>query len=330
MLSRVADSIYWMNRYFERAENVARFVDVNHHLLLDLPEREADAWAAVLATTGDSALFRERYGTPTRESVLRFLTWDRDYPNSIVSCLRAARENARQVREVISSELWEQVNRTYLTVKEASPEEVLDTPTDFYASVKQASQLFVGIHYLTMTHNEAWHFGRMGRLIERADKTSRIVDVKYYALPHDDDEVRSVAEEIHWGALLKSASGFEMYRKRFGLITPAHAVEFLLLDPKFPRSVEYCVLKAERSLHAITGAPLGCTDTQAELKALDLRLHIEQMDIQSVLATGVHAAVDQIQARLNQLGTGVYETFFAVRAIAPSVSPPMMQWQRQS
>ena len=143
MLSRVADAIYWMHRYVERAENAARFVDVNLYLLLDLPRAgEAQEWQQLVRTTGDEPLFRERHGEPTRAAVLHFLTFDARYPNSIVSCLRAARENARSVREVISSEMWEQVNRAYLMVKEAAgAPHVLELPHAFYAAVKQAASL---------------------------------------------------------------------------------------------------------------------------------------------------------------------------------------------
>src|SRR5690606_20152180 len=149
------------------AENVARFADVNLALEIDLPEAH-EQWLPIVQATGDEKLFAERYGEPTRESVLRFLTFDRSSPNSILSSLARARENARTVREVISSDMWEQINKSYLAVRDASATSAaLQTPHDFFSSVKQASQLFVGITYLTMTHNEAWHFARLGRLVER-------------------------------------------------------------------------------------------------------------------------------------------------------------------
>lgn len=311
MLSRVADAIYWMNRYIERAESVARFVDVTLYLSLDLPSEAQDAWSALIAVTGDEPYYRARYGEPTREGVLRFLTFDNEYPNSIVSCLRSARENARSVREVISSEMWEQINRTFLTVRGGDLARVLDDPSEFYAGVKQAAHLFVGITYLTMTHNEAWHFGRLGRMLERADKTSRIVDVKYFLLPHDDDELRSTVDELEWGALLKSASAFEMYRKRFGRITPANVIDFLLLDRKFPRAMRYCVTKGERSLRAIAGTPPDSGPRNvAEERMAALRTGIDRFDVSSLVATGVHETLDQIQSDLNAVGDGVFRVFF--------------------
>lgn len=252
MLSRVADAIYWMNRYVERAESVARFVDVNLHLSLDLPRGTSADWSPIIATTGDDELFRSRHGAPARDTALRFLTFDRDYPSSILSCLEAARENARSVREVISSEMWERLNKLYLSVRETRPAEVLAAPYDFFTHVKQGAALFIGTTYLTMSHNEAWHFGRLGRLVERADKTSRIVDVKCYGLTHPTapPEIGAV-DDIQWGALLKSASALEMYRKRHGRITPAKVVAFLLFDREFPRAILHCLHAANDSLQAI-------------------------------------------------------------------------------
>lgn len=316
MLSRVANAVYWMNRYVERADNVARFVDVNLHLALDLAEGR-EQWEPVVATTGDDAWFREKYGAATRANVLRFLTFDAQYPSSILSCLRAARENARSVREVISSEMWEAVNKAYLSVQQAAAreDEVLAAPHDFYDAVKLAAQQYVGTAYVTMTHNEAWHFARLARLLERADKTSRILDVKYFILLPDPSDVGTAYDEIQWAALLKSASAFEMYRKRWGLIVPARVIEFLLLDPKFPRSMRYCVTKAERSLHAITGTALDTADTSAERRLGRLRSELEYGDAREIIGGGLHEYLDAFQTKVNAVGDAVYETFFAMRPV---------------
>jgi uncharacterized alpha-E superfamily protein len=311
MLSRVADTIYWMNRYMERAENVARFIDVSLQLTLDAPDTR-DPWGALIAATGDDAGFHQRYGTPTQDSVIRFLTFDREYRSSIVSCLAQARENARTVREIVSSELWEHVNTSYLMVKDAHLDAVMDAPHDFFAEIKKASHLFVGISYLTMTHNEGWHFGRLGRLLERADKTSRIVDVKYFILLPDVSDVGSTYDEVQWAALLKSASAFEMYRKRHGHIVPGKVVDFLLFDRKFPRSVSYCLRKADRSLHAITGSPTDTFDTEAERALGRLSADFEFVSGKEVLARGVHEFLDVFQTRLNSVGDAIYDTFFAL------------------
>lgn len=313
MLSRVADAVYWMSRYVERAENVARFVDVNLHLALDFPEA-GEQWAPLVATTGDTEFFGKRYGEPTRDNVIEFLTFDRESPNSIITCLALARENARSVREIISSEMWEQANNAYLMVMEAAKSRMaLEASHDFFTAVKQASQLFVGTTYLTMSHNEAWHFSRLGRLLERADKTSRILDVKYFLLLPQPTDVGTTLDALHWGALLRSASAFEMYRKRYGAIAPSKVVEFLLLDRSFPRSVRYCLAKAERSLHAITGAAMGTWTNGAERELGRLNAELSYADTKEVLSRGLHEYIDDLQLRLNYVSQSVFETFFAMK-----------------
>ncbi len=331
MLSRVAEAIYWMNRYMERAENVARFVDVNLNLMLDLPEGFGEQWSPLVATTGDTDAFRGRYGEATKESVLKFLTFDKESPNSILSCLRMARENARSIREIISSEMWEQINKSYLMVKEhAARAKSMDTPHDFFTAVKQASHLFVGISYLTMSHNEAWHFGRLGRLLERADKTSRIVDVKYYILLPDPAEVGSTYDDIQWSALLKSASALEMYRKRHGRISPPKVVDYLLLDRKFPRAARYCLSKAQRSLHAITGTPIGQAETAAERQVGLLYAQFEYADTREIIKSGLHEYLDDFQVKLNNASEAIHETFFALRPLEESAPESMAFSQSQS
>ncbi|WP_394825244.1 alpha-E domain-containing protein [Pendulispora albinea] len=316
MLSRVADAIYWMNRYIERMENVARFIDVNLNLALDFSDLDAQ-WEPLVRTSGDTEPFKERYGEATRDNVLRFLTFDRDNPNSIITCLAKARENARSVREIISSDVWEQVNRAYLMVMDAGRgDAALDTPYEFYSAVKQAAHLFVGITYLTMSHNEAWHFGRLGRLLERADKTSRILDVKYFILLPKPVDVGTTIDELQWAALLRSASAFEMYRKSHGSISPAKVVGFLMLDSKFPRSVRYCLNKAERSLHAITGAPIGTWTNPAERELGRLTAELAFAETKEILTRGLHEYVDDLQKHLNHVSDAVYYTFFTMKPIA--------------
>jgi uncharacterized alpha-E superfamily protein len=211
MLSRVADAIYWLNRYVERAENIARFIDVNLNLLLDVPVGVEHQWEPLVMTTGDRAIFQERYGAATIENVVQFLTFDRDYPNSILSCLYSARENARSVREVISSEMWERVNGFYLMLQEAAKRPPMEQLPQFFSEVKLASHLFAGVMDGTMSHNEGWHFGQVGRLLERADKTARILDVKYFILLPSIGYVGTALDDLQWIALLKSASAYEMW-----------------------------------------------------------------------------------------------------------------------
>ena len=316
MLSRVADSIYWMHRDIERAENVARFIDVNLQLMLDLPTGITEQWAPLVDISDDQLLFQERYGGTTRENVVAFLTFDTGNPNSIYACLRAARENARSVREVISSEMWEQANTFYLMVGDAAAQgRVMAEPHAFFTEVKMASHQFVGITDVTMSHNEGWHFGRLGCLLERADKTSRILDVKYYLLLPNVHDVGTPVDDIQWSAVLKSASAFEMYRKRFGLLRPDRVADFLMLDREFPRAMRYCLVQAEESLHAISGSPPGTFRNAAEQRLGRLRSELDYAQVDEIIARGLHEFLDAFQAKLNEVGTAIFETFVALRPV---------------
>jgi uncharacterized alpha-E superfamily protein len=316
MLARVADSIYWMSRYVERAENVARFIEVNLNLMLDLPVGSAQQWQPLVATTGDAEEFAKRHGTATQRNVIQFLTFDQENVNSIRSCLRAARENARSVREIISSEMWEQLNEFYLMVNSADAGSRAD-PQDLFASVRRAGHLFTGVTDATMTHNESWHFCRLGRMLERADKTSRILDVKYFLLLPTAADVGTTSDDIQWAAVLRSASAFEMYRKAHGRIAPDRVVEFLLFEKEFPRAVQYCLVRARQSVHAISGTPAGVFRHPVERLLGELCSELAYARVEAVIAAGLHEHLDRLQTKMNEVGTGISETFFAARGALP-------------
>jgi uncharacterized alpha-E superfamily protein len=323
MLSRVAESIYWMSRYIERAENVARCVDVNLQLTLDLPAASTkDQWEALVMTSGDWAQFCERCDAPTRDNVIRFLAFDAENPNSILSCLGAARDNARMIREIITSEMWEQLNMFYLLVRDAAHDaRILATPHDFCSRVRMESHLFTGVADATMGHNEAWRFCRLGRKLERADKTTRILDVKYFLLVPTTGEGGTTIDDVQWAAVLRSASALEMYRKRYGRVSPERIVEFLILDREFPRAVHYCLIVADESLHAISGTPSGTFSHTAERLLGQLRSELAFTDVHGIIATGVHGFLDGLQARLNRLGDAIQETFFVQPALPVQPNP---------
>jgi uncharacterized alpha-E superfamily protein len=318
MLARVAESIYWMSRYVERAENVARFIEVNLNLMLDLPLGSTQQWKPLVDTTGDAAEFAKRYGTASQRNVIQFLTFDQENANSIRSCLRAARENARSVREIISSEMWEQVNEFYLMMNGAEAGSRAD-PQDLFASVRMAGHLFAGVTDATMTHNESWNFCQLGRMLERADKTSRILDVKYFLLLPTAADVGTTSDDIQWAAVLRSASAFEMYMKRHGRIAPENIVEFLLLEREFPRAIQYCLVQAREAVHAISGTPVGMFRHPVERLLGDLCSELAYSRIEAIIAAGLHEHLDRLQGKMNHVGDGIAETFFAARGTPPAL-----------
>jgi uncharacterized alpha-E superfamily protein len=321
MLSRVADCVFWMSRYIERAENAARFVDVNLNLTLDLGGVLSNQWDPLIYTTGDHEHFYERYGTATQKNALAMLTFDEQNPNSIVSCLKFARENARTIREIIAGAVWEELNKFYWFVTDAARNgQAADNPFEFFNHVKRSGQLIVGIMEATMSRGEAWHFAQMGRLLERADKTSRILDVKYYILLPSVADVGTPLDAIQWSALLKSASALEMYRKRHGRITPDEVAEFLILDAEFPRALRFCLRGAEESLHAVTGTNPGTFRNQAERRLGQLRSELDYAQIGDIIETGLHEFVDSFQKKLNLVGEAVQATFFAERPLASATN----------
>jgi uncharacterized alpha-E superfamily protein len=319
LLSRVADSVYWMARYIERAENVARYIGVNLNLQFDVQLSPARHWQPLIDTGGDTDVFRKRYGIATQVSVIQFLAYDEKNPNSICSCLRAARENARSVRETISSEMWEQVNSMYLDIQShrtiPEPGQLLDT----FRGIRLGSHLFQGITDATMTHNEAWHFVQLGRALERADKTSRILDVKYFMLLPSARDVGTPFDDIHWAAVLKSVGGFEMYRKKYGRITPRDIVEFLVTDAEFPRSIHWCVHRAYESLRAIIGKEAGAGQYASEKQMLPLRAELESAPVEAIMKSGLHQYLDGLQQKMNAIDDSLKSDFIEDKRVPVQV-----------
>jgi len=311
MLSRVAESIYWMARYIERAENTARFVEVTLNLVLDQPMGVDEPWRPLINATGDDEIFNKSYAVADAETVMRFMAFDRDYANSIISALRIARENARSVRESLSSEAFEQINTLYHYVNTAAQtEQSPDSPTDFFDSIRRHCHLLTGILDATMSHDTGWHFANVGRLIERADKTSRILDVKYFTLLPTVDSVGTAIDDLQWSTLLFSLSGFEAYRRQHHVILSDKVVEFFLLHTEFPRSVRFCVDNAETSLLAITGGATDPRHSVATDKIAALRERLASTDATSILQYGLHQFVDSVQGDLNEIGIAITDSYF--------------------
>ena len=310
MLSRVAESIYWMSRQVERAENLARFLEVTHNLILDQPENLVDVWEPLVQVTADNEIFQQRYGEPTAETVTQFLAFDAEYSNSMLSSLRDARENARGVRESLSSEAFEQVNDFYHFVCEAAQKPVLESPTEFFDAVRRIAIQWTGVLDSTMPRDLGWHFANVGRLIERADKTSRILDVKYFNLLPRVDDVGTAIDDLQWSALLLAISGFEAYRRKHHLISIDKVVEFFLFNKSFPRSILFCVTGAEDSLNQIREISGHDSGDLAKQPTLALCHRLGATQVKEVLAGGMHQFVDSIQIQLNQIGDAMNEDYF--------------------
>ncbi|GAB4030061.1 alpha-E domain-containing protein [Spirosoma gilvum] len=307
-----------MHRYIERAENYARFMSVNFNLALDLPPNVNQQWEPLLTATADNESFKKYYSEPTRENVIQFMTFDKRNSNSIVSCLSDARENARTIREVISKEMWEHLNTFYLMVRDTSPKQQWEQSQtqNFFTEIRNSIQLFYGIIDATITRNEAWHFGRLGRFLERADKTSRFLDVKYFTLLPEIELVGSTIDLMIWSAVLKSVSAYNMHRQQYRSLTPASIVEFLILDKMFPRAVAHCIRQAELSLYEISGNNI----TQgfgnlAERKLSKLRTDIEFTETADIFKTGLHQYLDNFQTRTNAIGDAIFQTYFDLKPI---------------
>jgi uncharacterized alpha-E superfamily protein len=314
VLSRVANSIYWMSRYLERADNVARFIAVNAHLILDMGwERETAQWEPLVRASGDEADFKRRYDDASEKNVVRFLTFDSSNPNSILASVRQARENARTVREVISSEMWRTINALYHLVEMHSRKRRIDDLQDFFTRVRAASHLFTGLIENTMSHTEGWHFARMGSLLERADKTARLLHVKYFLLFPSPDYFDSPYDTVEWGAVLKSVTGFEMYCKQFHRANYRDVTKFLILDLNFPRSLRYCVHAAALSLLCITDMLQITVPAQKEMAKLQAMLDNTHVD--AVLQFGLHEFIVAFQFDLNVVDQSLCHSFFDFKRV---------------
>ncbi len=309
MLSRVANSVYWMSRYLERADNVARFIDVNMRLMMEMGyERDKTQWRPLLQASGDEDRFSQHYTEANEINVIRFLTFDRKNPNSIISCIQKARENARTVREIILGEQWEIMNELYLSVEKYSRKRRIDDYQPLYAMIKRANNLYLGFAEDALFHDEGWHFSRMGRMLERADKTTRILDVKYFLLLPTTEMVDSAHDAVEWGAVLKSTNAFQMYRRQFHRVNYRDVAAFLLFNEKFPRAVTYCIDMALVSLVNIVNSLNVNVPAMTEMNTLSNMLRDTNVD--KVLSNGLHEFVDIFQYNLNIVDEAINASFF--------------------
>jgi uncharacterized alpha-E superfamily protein len=320
MLSRVANSLYWMSRYIERAENIARIVDVNLQLLLDLrnldEERLAKHWLPIVQTTGDEKQFFQLHKKATGHAVTEFLVFQMENPNSILFSICQARENARMVRDQITIEFWEELNRLYWFVRTPQARQVWkESPTEFFQQIKGSSLLLNGLSRSTSIRNEGWYFSEAGKFLERADKTSRILDVRYMTLPEKGAPANiSQTDALEWSAILRSCSAWDAYKTLHGAeVHPRGVAEFLLFNEDFPRSVRFCVDELNHALRRISGVAEGRFCNDAEKLAGRLAAELQFNTVDEIFDQGLHIYLDQLQTKLNNIGAALFDAYIFQR-----------------
>ncbi|AKC70628.1 alpha-E domain-containing protein [Pandoraea oxalativorans] len=326
MLSRTADHLFWMARYMERAENTARLLDVNLQNLL-LPQDAVDdeddtdmaqvlaggidneaGWRATLRISELEPAFNRKHGRATRANVLDFVVRDPENPSSIACCLAAARENARAVRGTLTTELWESVNSTWLDFPR-----ILDLlerdPAHLFEWVKVRSHLSRGVSFGTLFQDDAFYLTRLGLFLERADNTARILDVRFHEAVRADKagpDASHPTDFYYWSAVLRSVSGFEIYRKVYrDVITPERVVELLMLNAHMPRSLLASLTGVCENLATLSNAQSG----EVERYAGKLQSELKYTDIQQIRQQGLHPVLTEFLERVSVLGNKISQTF---------------------
>ena len=310
MLSRVADALFWMSRYVERAEHVARLLDVWFHLELDLSGAGAPPfemhWTALASILQQQVPARGAKVLPPT-TISHWLTFDQDNAGSIMSCVSRARLNARSIRGTINSEIWRELNKLYWKLCDADfIRRSRESPYDLYQTVEAGSALFQGLCDATTTHDEGWQFIQLGKFVERADKTLRILDVQYHLLRELTNPDDVSLSGLHWAAVLKSCRAYEAYqRKHVGRVESVRVMEFLLIDPLFPRSVRFCLDGIGQALDGIEGPTGRRALSNADRVVGLMRAELSYRGVEQILASDVHEFIRRLLDQLAQVSRAV-------------------------
>lgn len=315
MLSRVADALFWMSRYLERAEHVARLLDVCFHLELDLRGVVSGPhemhWTSLAAILQQHIPAHGHSANSPQAQISHWLTFDLNNHISIMACVSRARYNARSVRGTINSEVWQELNKLYW--KLCDPEfgnQARESPHDFYQAVEFGSHQFQGVCDATLTHDEGWQFIQLGKFLERADKTIRILDIKYHLLQELDNPADLPLSNLQWAAVLRSCRAYEAFQRLYvGRVEPERVVEFLLLDPHFPRSVLFCLESAAEALAAITGSADARDGREADRILGRVRSDLKYCELDEVLAGDFHEFLGGILDRCAAAGHALQERY---------------------
>jgi uncharacterized alpha-E superfamily protein len=326
MLSRVADALFWMSRYLERAEQVARLLDVCFYMELDLRgvlagphEFQWSALAAILQQIvppqdGPARFSRQTrgaYATPLQGVLSHWLAFDLGNPSSILSCVTRARSNARSIRGTINSLVWRELNKLYLQLSDADfCRRAEESPHEFYQAVQCGSHLFQGVCDATLTHDEGWQFIRLGRFLERADKTLRILDIQYHLLRELSDPADLSLSNLQWAAVLRSCNAYEAYQRLYvGRVEPERVVEFLLLNATCPRSVRFCLEEVSRALTAIEGTASGEEVSKVGRVLGRVLSDLRFAELEQILRDNLHVFLGGVLERCGQVGQAVQEQY---------------------
>ena len=310
LLARYAESLFWMARYLERVENLARLLDVTE--TFESPGREAESWFGMVRINADEQEFAARHGEPTADAVKHFYLLDHTNQTGIPASLESARTNARTLRPLISTEMWMQLNVFHRDMIAITPMELRgDRLSRLCARIKEGVQTHTGITEGTFFRDQGWFFYQLGRLIERADQTTRLLDIRYHLLVPAEGEARRVAELTQWGGVLRAAAGYHAFRRvaQPGF-TPGDVVTFLLTDTAFPRSVGLCVNEMEWMLGQLRSR-YGLRGTSAPLERVEeLRAGLFGRSIETIIGVGLHGFLDGVQRDLIQLAGEIGTAFF--------------------
>lgn len=318
MLSRVAENLYWMARYLERAENTARLINSTTQVLLDLPRGARFGWDVLIRVVGLDELYHAKHAVADEYRIVHFLIQDEDNPSSILASIRHARENSRTFREVLPTEFWERVNALYLYVQR-NAERATQGRSQRYevlAHVIEARQSIVGLITGSMSHDVAYQFIKLGRNIERADMTTRIVDVNSAVLLPEDRALAGPVLERLWMATLLALSAYQMYRRHVAVhVRGPDVVNFLLKDPHFPRTVRHCLDEIEGCLSVL---PRHAEPMQAVRRAWR---RLERMRLEALAPHVLHEYLDQVQTDLGAIHEAVSRHYFHLHRLPPLPTP---------
>jgi len=318
MLSRIADSLFWMARYMERAEETARILDVNYHMMLEQSHHPYRLrWDPLVVMAGEENQFRQFYSEANAQTVFEFLAFRPDNPSSIVQCITKARENARTIRDRTSREMWEDINSLYHTVTRFNPrEEMAAGPHRFCETVKFGSHRFHGVAEATLPHDEGWQFLRIGWALERAEMTARLVDVQYQNLLEATPGA-SVVDNHQWMAVLKSVGAYEAYRRQnHSAIEPERVAEMLILHPQHPRSIRFSVTEMQSGLRAISGTGAGSYANEAERLTGKVLESLRYDKIGDIFQRGLHLYLSDLLRVFRSVGEDIARTYFYYAVVA--------------